>query len=206
MADERHRIEQFWTWFAAHEPEFSKLGTPSEPFWGMALEQIKKVDEHLWFELSRDRQPAREFIVTAEGYVNSFPTVEELIRFAPTIEGWTFIALKPAQGFRFTTNYEGIEFDPRQMWFLPLVNESRPGDLGIQIAVPGLDGMDKTTAHNAVLVILDTGIGERSAALDLHYTEVTELPADPESEGYMELPELPDYIAWRKKRVASPTV
>jgi hypothetical protein len=43
--------------------------------------------------------------------------------------------------------------------------------------------MDKTTAHSAVLVILDTGLGERSAALDLQHTEVAELPTDPESLG-----------------------
>src|SRR5215469_13672049 len=80
-------------------------------FWvateGLAVEQLKKVDEHFWFELSSDRHPAREFIVTAEGHVNSFPIAEELVRLAPKTEGWTFIALKPAQGFQFTTNYEG---------------------------------------------------------------------------------------------------
>jgi len=64
--------------------------------------------------------------------------------------------------------------------------------------------MDKSRALNAVLVILDTGIGERSAALDIQHTEVTELPTDPASLGYIELPELADYIAWRKKRLASP--
>jgi hypothetical protein len=42
------------------------------------LEQIKKVDEPLWFELSRDSHPAREFIVTAEGHVSSFPIAEKL--------------------------------------------------------------------------------------------------------------------------------
>lgn len=201
MPDEKARIEEFWAWFASHNLEFSRLGTAAEPFWNVALEHLKKVHENFWFELSRDRHPSREFIVTAEGYVNSFPLADELVRLAPTIEGWTFIALKPAQGFQFTTNYEGIQFDPRQMWFLPLENESRPGDLGIQIAVPALDAMDKTLAHNAVLVILDTGLGERSAALDLQYTEVTDVPADPESEGFMELAELADYIAWRKKQI-----
>ena len=170
------------------------------------MEQLKKVDEHFWFELSRDRHPVREFIVTAEGRVNSFPMAEELVRLAPNLKGWTFIALKPPQGFRFTTTYEGTLFDPRQMWFLPLESESHPGDLGLRIAVSGLEGMDKRKAHNAVLVILDTGIGERSAALDIQHTEVTELPTDPASDGYIELPELADYIAWRKKRLASPSV
>jgi len=62
--------------------------------------------------------------------------------------------------------------------------------------------MDKTDAHNAVLMILDTALGERSAARDIQYTEVSELPPHPESLGYIELPELPDYIAWRKRSLA----
>lgn len=113
------------------------------------MEQLKKVDEHFWFELSRDRHPVREFIITAQGRVNAFPIAEELVRLAPNLEGWVFIALKPPQGFQFTTTCEGTLFDPRQMWFLPLERESRPCDLGLRIAVSGLEGMDKRKAHNA---------------------------------------------------------
>ena len=200
---EKDQIEEFWAWFATRKLEFSRLAGPDEPFWDLAVEQLKKVDEHFWFELSHEQQPAREFIVTAEGHVSSFSTAEKLVAGAPNIEGWSFIALKPPQGFQFTTTYEGIRFDPCQMWFLPLESKSRPDDLGIRIAVPGLDDIDKTTAHSAVLVILETSLGERSAALDLQHTEVTELPSDPASLGYIELPELPKYIAWRKKRFAS---
>lgn len=202
---EKDRIEEFWAWFADHRLEFSRP-TLDDPFWDTALEEIKKVDEHLWFELSRDSRPAREFIVTTEGHVGSFPVAERLVGLAPNTEGWAFIALKPPQGFQFTTTYEGIRLDPRQMWFLPLESESHPRDLGIRIAVPELDCMDKSTAHSAILVVLDTGLGERSAALDLQYTEVTELPTDPESLGYIELTELADYIAWRKKRLAARSV
>jgi hypothetical protein len=202
MAGEEHRIEDFWAWFLAHKLEFSRL-TLDDAFWDLALEQIKKVDEHLWFELSRESHPAREFVVTAQGHVSSFPIAEKLVGLAPNIEGWAFIALKPPQDFRFTTTYEGTRFDPRQMWFLPLESKSHPGDFGIRIAVPGLDRVDKRTAHSAVLVILDTGLGERSAALDIQHTEVAEMPTDPESHGYIELPELADYIARRKRRMSS---
>ena len=206
MSDEtQRRIEEFWIWFVAHKEEFSRL-TLDDPFWDAALQRVKKVDENLWLELSRDSDPAREFIITAEGHVNSFPAAEELVRSAPDIAGWIFIALKPPQGFQFVTTYEGTRFDPRKMWFLPLVRESHPGDLGIRIAVAGLDCMDRRLAHNAVLVILDTAIGERSAALDIQHTEVTELPPDPQSEGYIELPELTDYIARRKRRLSVSSV
>lgn len=64
MAAEQGRIKEFWAGFATHIQEFSRLQTPDEPFWDLALEQLKKVDEHFCFELSRDRHPVREFIVT----------------------------------------------------------------------------------------------------------------------------------------------
>jgi hypothetical protein len=205
MANEKDRIEEFWAWFSKHIHEFSRPETTGEGIWELALQHLKKVDVHFWFELSRDRHPVREFIVTVEGHTESFPIAEEFVRLAPNIEGWTFKALKPAQGFQFKTTYEGTLFDPRQMWFLPLQSESHPDDLGLRVAVAGLDGMDKRKAHNAVLIILDTGIGERSAALDIQHIELTELPTDPASLGYIELPELAYYIAWRKKRHASPS-
>jgi len=205
MTEEKYRIVAFWAWFAAHRLEFSRLKTPDEPFWDTALEQLKKVDDHFWFELSRDRHPVRELIFTVEGHVGSFLLAEELVRLAPSIEGWAFIALKPPQGFQFTTMYEGTQFDPRQIWFLPLESESHPDDLGLRIAVPGLERTDSVTAHSAVSVILDAGLGERSAALDIQHTGLTELPTDPASEGYIELPELAEYIAWRKRRLTSPS-
>jgi hypothetical protein len=51
MADEKNRIEEFWAWFAEHKLEFSRLATSDESFWDLALDQLKKVDEHFWFEL-----------------------------------------------------------------------------------------------------------------------------------------------------------
>jgi len=203
MAATEDRIQTFWQWFADHQPEFRRLSKPDEPFWDIALEQIKKVDGRLWIELSAPDDATREFIVTAEGHVEAFPLVEGLVDLAPKIEGWDFKALKPPMGFAFTTRYEGRLFDPRHIWFLPLESSSRPQDFEMRVGIEGLESMDETSAHNAVLIILDTGLGERSAALDIQHTEVSELPPDPASLGYIELPELPDYIAWRKRTLSS---
>lgn len=196
-------IEAFWTWFTDHQAEFRSLSKPEEPFWDIALARMKTVNERLWFELSAPGSAVREFVVTAEGNVETFPIVEKLVDLAPEVDGWVFVALKPPMGFEFTTRYEGTLFEPRHMWFLPLESPSRPQDLGIRVGIQGLNSMEKTDAHNALQVILDTGLGERSAALDVQYTEVSELPPNPESLGYIELPELPDYITWRKRNVSS---
>jgi hypothetical protein len=199
------RIRVFWQWFADHLREFNSLSNTDEPFWDLALEQLKKVDERFWFELSASGDVVREFILTTEGRVEAFPVAETTVNIAPRIEGWVFVALKPPMGFTFTTRYEGTLFEPSRMWFLPLESTSRPQDFGMRVGIPGLETMDEIKAHNAVLVMLDTALGERSAALDIQYTEVSKLPHDPESLGYIELPELSDYIAWRKRTRNLPT-
>ncbi|HEX4320337.1 MAG TPA: hypothetical protein VHZ52_05510 [Acidobacteriaceae bacterium] len=177
------------------------LSKADEPFWDVAVKQIKKVDQRFWIELSDAGDVPRELIVTAEGHVDAFPVAEQLINLAPTIEGWIFLALKPPMGFNFTTVYEGTFFDPRAMWFLPLERDQLEADFALRIGVPGLNAMDERVALNAVLVILDTGLGERSAALDIQKILLAELVANPESQGYIELVELPDYIRWRKNKL-----
>jgi hypothetical protein len=159
------------------------------------------VDARLCFELSEPDGGVREFVVTAGGQVEVFPVAEALVSAAPSVDGWAFVALKPPMGFDFTTMYEDTLFDPRTMWFLPLDMTHRPLDLGLYIGIPGVESMEKERPHRAALVILDTGLGERSAALDVNDTEVRELPADPEAAGYIELPELSEYIAWRKRKM-----
>src|SRR5580698_7922557 len=113
-------IREFWQWFEDHLPDFKRLSKGEEPFWDVAVERIKKVDHRFWIELSDATHMPREFIVTVEGHVDAFLVAEELINQAPTIDGWVFLSLKPPMGFDFTTTYEGILFDPSQMWFLPL--------------------------------------------------------------------------------------
>jgi hypothetical protein len=92
MASERQRIEAFWDWFTKNEVELLKLEGTAEPFWDIALKRIKKVDENLWFEVSREREPVREFIVTADAHVKSFPIAERLVRLGD------YIAWKKRQG------------------------------------------------------------------------------------------------------------
>ena len=74
---------------------------------------------------------------------------------------WQFIALKPAMGFDFVTNYEGVELDPKQMWFLPLKSASQPNDFALRVGVPNLLPEVQRQTSNGVLVILDTALGER---------------------------------------------
>lgn len=109
-------------------------------------------------------------------------------------------------GFDFQTMYEGITLDPKAMWFLPLENPAEPSALGLRMGVPDFDPGQEHDTKNAALVLLDTALGERAAASDLEHVEVVALPTKPESQGYIELTDLPAYLQWRKRKQGSPLV
>ena len=172
------------------------------PYWDTVLSQLKEVHPGLWFEMSDEMSGHREFVITAEGDPKLFPLVDAMVAAAPTTGTWVFVALKPAMGFDFVTTYEGVVFDSKSLWFLPLDSSADSSNLGLRIGIPGLNDEMRRVAGNAVMVILDTGLGERSSAMDVQHVEFAELPSQPEKEGYIELPDLPAYIAWRKRKLA----
>ena len=200
MSQQHESSEEFWVWFQAHQADFDVLTDTSDPFWDEAVSRLKRLDQRLWFEVSDPSGSDREFIITAEGHAAAFPLVDAIVAAAPHIPGWRFISLKAPKGFGFVITYEGIPFDPRTMWFLPLESASRPQDFGFRVGVPNFSPAVERQASNAVAVILDTALGERAAALDVQHVEVSRLPGSPEAAGYIELYELPSYIEWRKRK------
>ena len=200
MTNQEENIQNFWSWFKANERQLRSLNDPGDPFWDFALEQLKKIHLGLWFEMSQPEQVCREFVITVEGDKNLFSLADQVIAAAPAIPRWQFISLKPACGFDFTTTYEDVFLDPKQMWFLPLESSARPHELGLRIAVPQLDSGKIREVSNGILTILDTALGERNAAENIHYMEVCDLPESPESKGFIKLPELPNHINWLKSQ------
>jgi hypothetical protein len=129
---------RFWAWFVANQAKLWAMADGGDPFWDVALGRLRLVHEGLSFEVSDPRDRRRDFVVTARGDARLFPVVDALVAAAPALRRWTFTALKPAKGFGFTHHYEGVVYDPRTMWFLPLERAERPRDLGLRVAVPSL--------------------------------------------------------------------
>lgn len=200
MPSHHPKIAAFWKWFQSQNAHLLAMSGTSDAAWDDALTQLKRIDSRLWFEVSEVVNGKREWIFTAEGRRELFPIVEALVAAAPSLPAWKFVALKPAEGFDFITEYEGIRLDPKTLWFLPMSAASQPTMLGLRVGIPDLDPSHERQATNGVLIILDTALGERESSTAIQHVEVVALPPNPAEHGYIELPELPDYLAWRKKR------
>ena len=201
MSSDPAQIAAFWNWFRDNKRAMDALDDPDEPFWDTALSALKNIHPGLEFALSSlegPKEPEREFVLTASCDAELFPAVDAAIAAAPKLAGWKWVALKPPMGFDFVSEFEDLELDPRQMWFFPLRDSARPRELALRVAVPGITKRRAEQYFEAVAMILETGLGERSAASDLQDLEVVPPPENLKAEGYAPLPELPAYLKWNR--------
>ena len=193
--------QTFWAWFVDNERRFRNVETQEK------AQLLDELQEHLhafcdslWFEIGGHPTGPRELIISAEGRSEFFPKVHELVGTAPELDGWRFIAFKPAQGFDFVTEYEGVTISPKATWFMPLESRANPEALGLRVAYSHFEKSKEKRYLAATYVVLDAGLGELDAAEKIQHVEVCAAPSAPESAGYILLHELPQYIRWREKQ------
>lgn len=196
---------KFWNWFKTNNSSYFYLNqltdnSKKESLLNEFLENLHEYSDGLFFELGGYPNGTQELIISAEGNKEYFKAAEKLVAKAPKIDEWEFICLKPPMGVDFITKYEDIELDPKTMWFLPLTNSSNPKILGLRVYSPNYHSSKNKVYLNAVNQVLDTILGEKSRALDVHHLEVGKVPPNPEDEGLIELVELKEYINWKKSK------
>jgi hypothetical protein len=96
------------------------------------------------------------------------------------------------------TEHAGVRIVPAHCWFLPLVNRDDPTRFGLVVAVPHYDAERREAFRAAVRLALEASLGEQ-AARAIRHLELCEVPIDPDAEGYLELTDLAQYLAWRSQ-------
>jgi hypothetical protein len=195
---------EFWKWFEENNKKYLFLNEVEEDVKKELLEdllaKVQSFSDKLFYEIGHHPDSTeQELVITANGDINYFEKVEELVAAAPQIKDWKFIAFKPALGFEFSIDYNGLHFDPANTWFQPLELEERPLDLGVRVCYPDFDEEREDDFISGTFLMLDAGLGEKTTALDIKYLEVDKMPANPEQEEMLPLKELADYINWLKQ-------
>jgi len=193
---------RFWKWFAANQTSYLHLDEKEhdeiEYLLNELLQQLHVYCDKLVFQIGGNEPTVKELIISAEGNADYFETVEKLVYMAPKLTKWKFIALAPATRLVQAIEYDGLEIDPCQVWFAPIETREEPHLLGVCIYIDGFNEEEAQRYYNAAYVILESVLGERSTALDVHYMEVCPPPANPDKEELFLVETLPAYIEMRR--------
>jgi hypothetical protein len=202
-------IKEFWAWFEINNKPYLFLNDIDEKdkeiIMDNLLSQLHKYCDRLFFEIGGHSNAPQELIITAEGDINYFKQVEDVINNAPVISNWVFIAFIPPERIDFTIDYEGIILNTNDVWFLPRHHSTDESFIGLTICVPNYDILkDHKWLKASVYKMIDGIAGEKSFALDIDYIEFDQLPNNPEEEGLIVLSELNKYVNWHKKKYPKP--
>lgn len=192
----------FWEWFTEKQEQYFAIDKVSISEKELLMESLQdklhEFSEGLFANIGTVHHNKRELIITAESNIDYFEKVEELVSASPILNHWNVIAFKPAVQGDFVIEFDGLELDSRELWFLPMQHKQNKKLFGLTIGIPGFDAENREHYLNAIYQLLDLMLGEKTVTTEIHYLDICELSSEPEEEGFMRISELKRYMEWHK--------
>ncbi|MCG2614036.1 hypothetical protein LZZ85_07075 [Terrimonas sp. NA20] len=170
-------IEQFWKWFSKNESRLRAFESDPDKYLMELLEQSRKIKRGLAIELEPPKNGIINMTVSADGNVELFALVTEVVSRSPAIKGWKFIAFRqrmPSSVVKEMNMKVGpLLLEPSKMKFLPVVEH---GKLNVIIYADGVTAENYEQIAYAGLILLDSVLGEYDAATKVEAFDFRTLP------------------------------
>lgn len=191
--------QAFWEWFQRNEDLLFNFEADQEPRFNQLAQQLGQIHRDLCFEFGPpgDR---REFVISAGGIREAFPTVSSLVAAAPRLERWHVVGFRPRRTPLNTVCIDGMCIEPGKVGFCLLTIGSK---IGIQLFIPGFKE-DDVTLKQVGYLMLDEALGEYDVETKVGLIKM--MPTDsPRSTQRFPLPELPSLFDQLAARFAGAT-
>ncbi len=198
-----HDVNLFWNWFSDNNERLTMLGDLDEKEQQSLLEELQEqLDaycEGLTYEMGEPTPSGRTLTFSAEGDMDLFRYVVELVDNAPDLDWWEFVAFKQPKGTDLKVTFDKYRFETKQMYFMQLESEEEPDILGIRVALPNpvADDDDQLVG---VYVTLEAMIGEFDCSTLIGYLDTCAIPSEPFKAGFRPLDDFPEFVEWFKKQ------
>lgn len=155
------------------------------------MEQLHQIGEGLSIELSNETNGIRELVISAEGDMDKFPLVKEVVAKAPAIVGWKIIAFRQPAAEDFTLEYENVQLTPSELYFVPVVENNF---LDILIFGKGFKNYDFETLAHYGLIMLDNVMGEYNSVMKVRHYDFVDLEEVADPSQLRPLPEINAFL------------
>ncbi|PZR29822.1 MAG: hypothetical protein DI535_01595 [Citrobacter freundii] len=189
-------IDNFWHWFTKNENRLKKFETDPARYLNEFLTQIKKIRTGLAVELEPPKNGIINMTISADGNIELFHIVEQIVTKAPTVKGWKIFAFRqrlPLASIKdISVRVGDVQLDPSKMKFLPVIEN---GKLNVVIYVAGVNEDNYDKIAYAGLMLLDNILGEYDCVMKVDSYDFKELP-DKNKTGAVPRPllELPAFV------------
>lgn len=159
-------IGQFWDWFNS-DAERIRVAMDDERTRESMDYWLGRIAPGLSYEL-RERGRKRQLILSADGNMARFVTVENVVRAAPRIKGWKFTALRPAEKRPYPVVVGEVRLDPETTYF-DLYQDT--GRLGVVLYLPEFDAELIDGYRIAGRRLLCQALGERDVGHEIGFVD-----------------------------------
>lgn len=194
---------KFWKWFAERNDDFRFFREMEQDeivaLFDELTERLHLYCTSLYFEMRVDELSGGELVITANCDESFFDDAEYLVSQAPEMERWKFTALIQADPDSARIEYADLELSAEDMWYSAVEDTEQPEKLDIVVHIDDYENL-KLNEHldDAVFILLQSLLGEKSFAENVNIYIVRELPEGLPVSDFPTLDTLPAYIAYLK--------
>lgn len=196
--------KHFWDWFQQNNEKLKIISGKTKKenkYWYRELcAHLKSYcGGNLYPQVIVDEEKSRAgMIITAHGDPKYFSKIEKLVEKAPTIAGWSFVALYPPMPAHagLAYNFPSVTVQPDEMFFAPVELVLVEGRFNLEVYVAEDAEIDKELS-GAVIRVVHNLLGEKSAGLNIREVAVSYLEAASPTvqQSVVPLTQLPDFIS-----------
>lgn len=130
---------------------------------------MEKVNPDLTFEFSPVKQNGkREFVISAGGIKQAFPSVESLHAAAPSLKRWEFIKYRPRRNPIHDLNYADKSVAAKDVHYKMYKDAEK---VGIVLFLDGYDEQQREIYGNIGYLFLDEALGEYDVETKVGFIE-----------------------------------
>jgi hypothetical protein len=192
----------FWKWFQENERRFFKAvknhKNIENEFFDRISPRLNELKDGFFYLTGMLDDSTVELILTPDGNIKNIVFVEELVKAAPTIPGWTFTSLKPPLDIQnVCINMAGYTYDSDTLSFYPNDLKDYPDEIDITIVHKDYKENDKSSITNGTYIFLDNFIGELNSVTTIDNIKV--VGAEQAEKELIPIEKLKDFLLWRQK-------
>ncbi len=190
--------QKFWNWFVKNEANISLDSSSQNKSIEQLSQKLTEYKEGLSFEVSKEIDGKREFIISADGVAELFPYVIKLANSAPELKKWSVLSFRPRMDkFKeIKLTYGGREFDPNNIWIYPI----RDGNFfDLIVYLPNYSEQDRNLLIAGCYILLDATLGEYDVVKGIRHIDFQKIPEDSLKEGLLPFVELRNEFDRRPK-------